>query len=442
MASLTIQPGGPLKGSITVPGDKSITHRAMMLGALANGESTITGICRGEDCLNTLRIFRELGIRIDDRQDHIHIEGKGLWGLSEPDIPLDCGNSGTGLRLLAGLLAGQDFFSLLTGDESVRHRPMGRVVTPLRQMGAIIAGRNGGERAPLALTGTHLHGITYDTPVASAQIKSALLLAGLFADGPTCITEPQLSRDHTERLFRFLGIPLRQEGHRLVLEGPATVGWPGKNLAVPGDLSAAAFFIIGALVVPGSEVTLPHVGINPTRSGILEVLDAMGADLHIVNPREEGGEPVGDICVKSSALRGVSIGADKIATTIDEFPIICVAAALAEGDTVISGAGELRIKESDRIATMASELTKMGGQLFEKEDGLIIHGLGSGSGKGNTKVFKGASCTSYGDHRVAMSLAIAGLVADSPTTITHTECIDTSFPGFHANLLELLTNSA
>ncbi len=423
-----------MKGALSVPGDKSITHRAIILSALAEGRSTITGYCRGEDCLNTARSFRALGIRIDESPERLDVHGKGLWGLSEPEHPLDCGNSGTGIRLLTGLLAGQDFFTVLTGDESVRRRPMGRVVKPLRDMGAVISGRKGGELAPLAVTGRRLSGIAYTSPVASAQVKSSLLLAGLYAEGVTRITEPRRSRDHTERLFRYFGIPVREDGQAVVLQGRPAVGWPAKNLLVPGDLSAAAFLMVGACIVPESDVALLGVGVNPTRTGVLEILTEMGADIQVVNEREESGEPVADLLVRSAPLHGIRISAERIPRMIDEFPILCVAAALAEGETVITGAEELRVKESDRIAAMVSELRKMGAAATETSDGLIMRGLGNRGGR-----LRGASCTSHGDHRVAMALAIAGLTADTPTTIDDTACIETSFPGFYDNLLKLLT---
>ena len=433
MSSLTIQPAGPLKGTISVPGDKSITHRAIMLSALANGETTISGYCPGEDCLNTARAFRAMGIQIDESPAGLHVYGKGQWGLTEPENLIDCGNSGTAIRLLTGLLAGQDFFTVLTGDDSIRRRPMGRVVKPIRAMGAAITGRKGGELAPLAVSGSRLRGMTHVSPVASAQVKSALLFAALYAEGLTRITEPRQSRDHTERLFKFLGISVRQDGTTVELEGRPSMGWSGKGeLHIPGDLSSAAFFLVGASIIPGSDVTVTNVGINPTRIGVLEVLTEMGADVHIHNAREQAGEPVADLRVRASRLHGIRIEHERIPQTIDEFPILCVAAAMAEGETVISGAEELRVKESDRIATMATELKKMGASIEQTPDGLIIHGTAG-------RTLRGASCTSYGDHRVAMSLAIAGLVADAPTTIDNTDCIETSFPGFNAKRLELLT---
>lgn len=437
MTSITITPGRPLQGTISVPGDKSITHRAIILTALADGVSKVTRYCRGEDCLNTMRALQALGVRIDESADELCVHGKGIWGLAEPSGPIDCGNSGTGIRLLTGLLAGQDFFTVLTGDESIRRRPMGRIVKPLREMGATIAGRKGGELAPLAVTGSRLRAITYASPVASAQIKSALLLAALFAEGTTCLTEPRLSRDHTERMFQFFGIGLRREGTRLLLGGRPSVGWNAvPQLVVPGDFSAAAFFIVGATIVPGSDVTIHHVGINPTRTGLLDVMMSMGADIQLLNRREEAGEPVADIRVKSARLHGVSVGPDLIPQTIDEFPILCVAAAVAEGETIISGAEELRVKESDRIATVSTELRAMGAQITEKPDGMVVRGLGTSEKNGRLQASHGRS---HGDHRVAMSLAIAGLTASAPTVIDETACIETSFPAFHRTLLELLT---
>lgn len=438
--SLTIKPGGPLQGTLSVPGDKSITHRAIILCALADGESIIEGYCRGEDCLHTAGAFRAMGVRIEETPDRLSVTGKGLWGLSEPEEPIDCGNSGTGIRLLVGLLAAQDFFAILTGDESVRRRPMGRVVRPLREMGALLAGRKGGELAPLAVTGSRLRGISYRSPVASAQVKSSLLLAGLYAEGITRITEPQPSRDHTERLFRYFGIPIQEESGSVILTGRPAGGWIAKAFVVPGDLSAAAFFVVAAAIVPGSDVTIRGVGVNQTRTGILDILREMGADIQILNRREEAGEPVADLCVRSATLHGTSVGSDQIPRMIDEFPILCVAAAVAEGETAITGAAELRVKESDRIAAMATELKKMGVGISERPDGLVISGTGVRGANGGGRL-RGAICHSHGDHRVAMSLAVAALLADGPSRIDHAACIETSFPGFDGKLSELLTQS-
>ena len=312
---------------------------------------------------------------------------------------------------------------------------MGRIVKPLREMGAAIAGRKGGELAPLAVMGSRLRAITYASPVASAQIKSALLLAALFAEGTTRITEPRLSRDHTERLFQFFNIVLRREGTTLLIDGRPSVGWnAAPRLVVPGDLSAAAFFIVGATIVPGSDVTIRQVGTNPTRTGLLDAMTRMGANIQLLNRREEVGEPVADIRVKSAKLHGVTIGPELIPQTIDEFPILCVAAAVAEGETIISGAEELRVKESDRIATVSAELSAMGAQITEKPDGMVVRGLGTAEDNGRLQAAHGRS---HGDHRVAMSLAIAGLTASTSTVIDETACIETSFPDFHRTLLEL-----
>jgi 3-phosphoshikimate 1-carboxyvinyltransferase len=438
MTSLTITPGRTLKGTITVPGDKSVTHRAIILTALAEGTSAVSNYCRGEDCLNTMRAFQALGVRIDETSGQLTVHGKGFWGLTEPNGPIDCGNSGTGIRLLTGVLAGQDFFTILVGDESIHRRPMGRVVKPLREMGAVIAGRKGGELAPLAIMGKRLHGIEYISPVASAQIKSSLLLAGLFAEGTTRFREPRLSRDHTERMFQFFGIPLTRDGGTLVLQGRPAVGWAGNRVVIPGDFSAAAFFIVGATIVPGSDITIRNVGINPTRTGLIDVMRTMGADIQIFSQREEAGEPVADLRVKSAPLKGVAIDPDLIPQTIDEFPILCVAAAVAQGDTLISGAEELRVKESDRIATMSAELKAMGAQIIEKPDGMIIQGLGRAGENGRLKATRKAQ--SHGDHRVVMSLAIGVLTADTSMTIADPDCVETSFPNFEAALLELMTH--
>ncbi len=427
---LTTCPAGPLRGTITAPGDKSITHRAIILSALADGEATISDYCPGEDCLHTAYALQALGISIEIADDRLRVSGKGLWGLREPQQILDCGNSGTGIRLLAGVLAGQDFFSVLTGDASIRKRPMGRVVGPLREMGAVIAGRRGGELAPLAITGARLHGLAYRSLIASAQVKSSVLLAGLFADGMTSVAEPALSRDHTERMFGYLGIPITRNGLTVSLTGRPS--FAAKNIAVAGDLSAAAFFLVAASLVPDSDITIIGVGINPTRTGVLEVLRDMGASIESVNPRDQAGEPVADLRVRAAPLHGITIGADRIPRTIDELPILCVAAAGAQGETVIAGASELRVKESDRITSMTTELRRMGVEVEERSDGMRILG---------GRPLTGAVCRSHGDHRVAMSMAVAGLVAKGETRVEDTACVGTSFPEFDKKLSGLLTPS-
>jgi len=431
MSQFTIFPAKkPLRGTVSVPGDKSITHRALILGALAQGQTRITGYSEGEDCLNTLRAVRDLGVVVQEIPEGLEVTGKGLWGLHEPSNVLDCGNSGTGLRLLAGVLAGQNFFSVLTGDASLRSRPMGRVVNPLRQMGAIISGRRGGELAPLAIQGAGLKAVSYESPVASAQLKSCVLLAGLFAEGTTILKEPRKSRDHTERLLIYLGVPLQVDGCTVRLQGRPS--FDGKPIAVPGDISAAAFFMVAASIVPDSDILITDIGLNPERTGILDILLEMGADIIVQGRREVSGEPVGDIRVRSAPLQGMTIGPELIPQTIDELPILCVAAALANGETRITGAQELRVKETDRIRAMATELARLQVEIEEQPDGLVINGGAS---------LRGASCQSYGDHRVVMSLAICGLVADSPITIDDVDCVETSFPGFQDKLLDLLTNS-
>jgi len=422
MKSIAVRKSRGVRGTITVPGDKSITHRAIILGSLARGTTVVRGYLPSEDCLNTVSAFRSMGLSIEETQGsggQLRINGKGLRGLSEPASVLDLGNSGTGLRLLTGVLAGQDFFSVLTGDESLRRRPMRRVVDPLRRMGAEISGREGGNLAPLAVQGRRLKGIAYALPVASAQVKSALLLAGLLAEGRTVLTEPLPSRDHTERMFRGLGIPLEMKGPQLALTPPSE--FPGCEIDVPGDFSSAAFFIVAATIVNDSELVIRQVGVNPTRTGLLDLLSKMGAEIRLENRRELNHEPVADLVVRSRPLKGIPIGPESVPKTIDEFPILCVAAAGAEGETVIRGAEELRVKETDRIQAIVRELAKLGVDLKELPDGLVIRG---------GRKLSGARCLSYGDHRIAMALAIAGLVAEGETVVEGAEWIETSFPGF------------
>ncbi len=420
---LVVQNSRGLKGVIQMPGDKSVTHRAVILGSIAQGTTVVKGFLSSQDCLRTVKAFEQMGIEIRKEGDELVIKGQGLRGLSEPANVLDLGNSGTGFRLLAGLLAGQRFSSVLTGDESLRRRPMRRIVDPLIQMGAKIKARHGGDRAPLTIQGHPLKGISYALPVSSAQVKSALLLAGLYADGPTALTEPFLSRDHTERMMRAFGVHLKIQENTVTVQ--PVDRFEAREIHVPGDLSSAAFFIVGALLLPNSELLIRDVGINPTRSGFLEILRRMGGTIQVENQREINGEPIADLLVRSSGLNGIGIESDWVPRTIDEFPILAVAAAFAKGKTVIHGAGELRVKESDRIATMAGEMKKLGASVEELPDGMIIQG---------GQPLRGATCNSHGDHRVAMALAIAGLAASGTTVISDTECIETSFPGFDALL--------
>ncbi|MCG3112534.1 MAG: 3-phosphoshikimate 1-carboxyvinyltransferase [Candidatus Manganitrophus sp. SB1] len=421
----------PLRGTITVPGDKSITHRAVIFSALGEGSSEVIGYLPSEDCERTITAFREMGIAISvetvNGLPSLHVQGKGLWGLTEPTGVIDCGNSGTTLRLLTGLLAGKPFFSVLTGDASLRKRPMRRVIDPLQTMGAEILGRSGGTLAPLAISGKKLNGIDYRLPIASAQVKSAILLAGLTASGVTTLSEPSRSRDHTERMLRSLGVRFEENNGRLSVVGGSS--YPGKRIEVPGDLSSAAFFLVAGAIIEGSEITIRKIGVNPTRTGLLEVLKEMGAEITVTPLEPMGDEPVADLTVRSTSLHGAVIGGDLIPRTIDEFPILCVAAAAAEGETVIRDAQELRVKESDRIAAMAQALRGMGIAVEEFPDGMRIEGK---------KKWKGTFCETHGDHRIAMSMAIAGLVAEGGNEIDDVACIDTSFPGF-LGLLATLT---
>lgn len=421
MKSITIKKSKSLKGEITVPGDKSISHRAIMLGSIADGDTTIKGLLKGEDNMATLKAFRQMGVRIDERGNGIvAIQGKGLRGLKEPEDVIDAGNSGTTIRLLTGLLSGQGFFSIMTGDQYLRKRPMKRVVEPLSQMGARIFGRENGNKAPIAIIGSKLKGITYNSPVASAQVKSAILLAGLYADGGTTVAEPTLSRDHTERMLAYFGAEVKRSGTTVSIKGGQKL--IGKEIVVPGDISSAAFFMVAALITGDSELLIKNVGINPTRTGIIDILQAMGGDLKIVNQREIYGEPVGDILVKSSKLKGVEIAGDMIPRAIDELPIAAVAAAFAEGTTTIKDAKELKVKETDRIESMTSELRRIGVKVTPLPDGMTI--------EGGKKPIGNESCDSWGDHRVAMSMIVAGLASEKGITISNTDCIDTSFPGF------------
>ena len=424
-------PAPPLTGRLRVPGDKSITHRAILLGALADGTTEIRGYLDAEDCQRTAAACQALGVGVEGWGSPVlQMHGKGLRGLREAEGILDAGNSGTTLRLLSGVLAAQPFLSILTGDASLCRRPMGRIIQPLRQMGASVWGRAGDQYPPLAIRGGPLGGIRHESPVASAQVKSALLLAGLYADGPTTVTEPTPSRDHTERMLRGFG-------HRVEVSGASVTVWPARSLTpiaveVPGDFSSAAFFLVAASLVPGSRLSLTGVGLNPSRTGLLEVLAAMGAAVEIEGRGEACGEPVGDVTVTAAPLRGVSVGGALIPRLIDEIPILAVAATCAEGETEIRDAGELRVKESDRIAALAGELGRLGADVLERPDGLRIRG---------GRRLAGALCSSRGDHRIAMALAVAALVARGETRLADCACISTSFPDF-VPLLRLVAPAA
>ena len=431
MSRIKVAASQPLRGQVRVPGDKSISHRALLLGAIAEGKSRVENLLTGADCRASLEVIAALGAEVEELAPAtVIVHGRGLRGLREPADVLDCSRSGTTMRLLAGILAGQPFLSVLSGDAQLRRRPMGRVAEPLRTMGAVVLGRAGGRLPPLVLRGDDLRGIDYSLPVASAQVKSALLLAGLYADGPTILRVPGPARDHTERMLMAMGGRLSvadQEG----ASGGQTVrlesGPPLQaiDVKVPGDLSSAAFLIVAALLVPGSELLLEGVGVNPTRSGLLEVLQAMHADVTMLNERLVGGEPVADLSVRASELWGAQVGGGLVVRMIDEFPILAVAATQAQGQTLVRDASELRVKETDRILTTVQELQRLGADIEARPDGFLVHG---------PTPLQGAAVDSHGDHRLAMALAVAGLVASGETAIEDVACIADSFPGFEALL--------
>lgn len=413
------------RGEITVPGDKSISHRAVMFGSLAKGTTQVTGFLKGADCLSTISCFRQLGVSIEEKDQKIYIHGKGLHGLSTPDSILDAGNSGTTTRLISGILSGQNFSSTITGDASIQKRPMKRIITPLSQMGASIESVHGNDCAPLCISPASLHGITYQSPVASAQVKSSILLAGLYADGITTVKEPAISRNHTEIMLKSFGATVHTEGlSASILPEPDLTAL---EISVPGDISSAAYFIAAGLIVPGSEIRIRHVGINPTRDGILQVAKAMGGNITLENV-SESGEPTADIVVRSSSLHGTTIEGAIIPTLIDELPVIAIMAAAAEGTTVIRDAAELKVKESNRIEVMVENLSAMGCDITATEDGMIIKG-------GNT--LHGAEIDSHLDHRIAMSFAIASLIADGVTRIKDASCVNISYPSFYQDLASL-----
>ena len=418
----------PLHGELTVPGDKSISHRSVMFGAISEGITEVTHFLKSADCLSTISCFRKMGITIEEKAQTLLIHGKGLHGLSAPAEVLDTGNSGTTTRLISGILAGQSFESHLIGDASICKRPMGRIMKPLQAMGADIASDRGNDCAPLTIKGHPLKAIHYDSPVASAQVKSCVLLAGLYADGPVSVTEPALSRNHTELMLSSFGASVTSFGTTAtILPDPHLVG---QKVSVPGDISSAAYFICAALMVPGSEVLIRNVGINPTRDGILRVVRAMGADIEYRNIREQAGEKTADLLVRyTKDLHGTVIEGDLIPTLIDEIPVIAVLAATADGETVIRDAEELRVKESDRLTIMVDSLRAMGCDIEGTPDGMIIRG---------GHPMQGAQIDSHLDHRIAMSFAVASLVAEGTTAIQNAECVNISYPEFYRDLASLL----
>lgn len=417
-----VQPGGTLKGEIRVPGDKSISHRSIMLGSLADGVTTVEGFLEGEDSLATLQAFRAMGVNIEGpAHGKVTIHGVGTHGLRAAKNPLYLGNSGTSMRLLAGLLAGQNFASVLTGDSSLSKRPMKRVAAPLKTMGADITLQEGG-LAPIHIRPAQLNPINYAMPVASAQVKSCLILASLYVQGTSRITEPAPCRDHTERMLRGFGYPLRVDGNVVSITGGGSL--KAGHIDVPADISSAAFFLVGASICPGADLVLRHVGINPTRVGVINILRKMGANLEFLREYTAGGEPVADIRVRYAPLKGIRIPEDQVPLAIDEFPSLFIAAACAEGETVLSGAEELRVKESDRIQTMADGLKVLGVSHTVKPDGIVITGKGAGGSLGSGLI------NSHGDHRIAMSFAMASLRATGPVEILDCNNVATSFPGF------------
>ncbi len=415
-----------LKGTVTVPGDKSISHRSIMFGALAEGTTRVTNFLQGADCLSTIQCFRKLGIRIENTPEEIRIYGKGLHGLLAPSGVLDTGNSGTTTRLICGILAGQDFQTELNGDASIQSRPMRRIMDPLSQMGAKIESLRGNDCAPLRIQGTKLHGIHYHSKVASAQVKSCILLAGLYADGPVSVTEPSLSRNHSEILLRHFGASVSGEGTTAVIQPEPKL--LAQEIQVPGDISSAAYFIAAGLLVPGSEILIRNVGINPTRDGLLKVCKEMGADITLLQEDHRSGEPVADLLVRHSSLHGVTVEGALIPTLIDELPVVAALACFAEGRTVIRDAQELKVKESNRIDVMTENLRAMGARITATEDGMIIEGGAP---------LHGAVIDSHLDHRIAMTFAVTALGAEGETTIKDADCVRISYPEFYKELERL-----
>lgn len=417
-----------LKGELTVPGDKSISHRSIMLGSLAEGTTEVTGFLQGADCLSSISCFKKMGIEIENnpKNNTVKIHGKGLHGLTAPNATLDVGNSGTTTRLMSGILAAQPFSSTVDGDASIRKRPMGRIMTPLTEMGASFESLKTDKCAPFIIHGGKLHGINYHSPVASAQVKSAILLAGLYADGETSVTEPALSRNHTELMFESFGVDITSKGTTATVKPAEHLH--SQHIHVPGDISSAAYFIAAGLIFPNSEITIKNVGINPTRDGILDVCRMMGADIRLSNIKSDIGEPVADITASTTTLHGCVIEGDIIPKLIDEIPIIAVMAAFADGETIIKNAEELKVKESNRIDVMVENLSAMGVDIEGTEDGMIIKG---------GKPLHGTTIDSKLDHRIAMSFAIAGGLADGETEIIEAECVNISYPSFFDDLNSL-----
>lgn len=431
MSVKEIKAMGALKGEVQIPGDKSISHRAVMLGSIARGTTEISHFLNGADCLSTIHCFQKMGIEIEQSKDLVLVHGRGLRGLKAPQGILDTGNSGTTTRLICGILSGQDFSSVLSGDDSLNSRPMKRIMDPLNQMGARITSIQDNNCAPLRIEPGTLHGIRYVSPVASAQVKSSVLLAGLYADSPVSVTEPVLSRNHTELMLGSFGADISSELHA---DGSATASVSpcaelyGQKIQVPGDISSAAYFIAAGLLVPGSRLLVKNVGINPTRAGFLEVCRKMGADIGYLNRQSQGGEETADLLVTPKPLTGTVIEGAVIPSLIDEIPILAVMAAFAEGTTVIRDAAELKVKETNRIQTVTENLLAMGAEIIPTEDGMIIHGTGA---------LKGTQIQSHLDHRIAMAFSVAALAAEGTTTILDSQCVDISYPGFFAQLMDL-----
>ena len=416
-----------LSGEVTVPGDKSISHRTIMLGSIAKGDTEVEGFLQGADCLSSIACFEKMGVNIENENGKVIVHGRGLHGLKKPESVLDVGNSGTTTRLMSGILAAQPFTSTVNGDASIQKRPMKRIMTPLSMMGADISSVNGNDCAPLLINGKNLHGIHYDSPVASAQVKSAILLAGLYAEGETSVAEPEVSRNHTELMFEQFGVSIRTEGKTVTVQ-PAEELYAQKVI-VPGDISSAAYFLVAGAITPNSCITIKNVGINPTRDGILRVLADMGADLTIEKTSGDIGEPTADLTIRTSNLKGCTIGGEIIPTLIDEIPAIAILACFAEGETVIRDAAELKVKESNRIDVMVQNLKAMGADIEATEDGMVIRG---------GKQLHGAVIDSKLDHRVAMSFAVAAMNAEGETEIAGADCVTISYPNFYSDMQMLV----